>query len=142
MRRMGGMQGIMSLLPGIGRMKDQMANAGLDDRMLKRQEAIILSMTREERRNPDVLNGSRRKRIAKGSGVEVSEVNKLLKMHRQMADVMKKMGKGKGLMNALFGGSMPRMPGGGTLPGLGGQAMGGQALPPGLTLPPGFPGKK
>jgi len=142
MRRMGGMQGIMSLLPGIGRMKDQMATAGLDDRMLKRQEAIILSMTREERRNPDVLNGSRRKRIAKGSGVEVSEVNKLLKMHRQMADVMKKMGKGKGLMSALFGGSMPRMPGGGTLPGLGGQAMGGQALPPGLTLPPGFPGKK
>jgi signal recognition particle subunit SRP54 len=138
MRRMGGMQGIMTLLPGIGRMKDQMANAGFDDRMLKRQEAIILSMTREERRNPDVLNGSRRKRIARGSGVEVSEVNKLLKMHRQMADVMKKMGKGKGLMSALFGGSMPRMPGAAGLPGLGGQA----ALPPGLTLPPGFPGKK
>jgi len=64
-------------------------------------------------------------------------VNKLLKMHRQMADVMKKMGKGKGLMSALFGGSMPRMPGAAGLPGLG-----GQALPPGLTLPPGFPGKK
>ncbi len=137
MRRMGGMQGIMSLLPGIGRMKDQMANAGFDDRMLKRQEAIILSMTKEERRDPDVLNGSRRKRIARGSGVEVSEVNKLLKMHRQMADVMKKMGKGKGLMSALFGGSMPRMPAAAGLPGLG-----GQALPPGLTLPPGFPGKK
>lgn len=136
MRRMGGMQGIMSLLPGIGRMKDQMATAGFDDRMLKRQEAIIMSMTKEERRDPDVLNGSRRKRIARGSGVEVSEVNKLLKMHRQMADVMKKMGKGKGLMSALFGGSMPRMPPAG-LPGLG-----GQALPPGLTLPPGFPGKK
>ena len=136
MRRMGGMQGIMSLLPGIGRMKDQMATAGFDDRMLKRQEAIIMSMTKEERRDPDVLNGSRRKRIARGSGVEVSEVNKLLKMHRQMADVMKKMGKGKGLMSALFGGSMPRMPTAG-LPGLG-----GQALPPGLTLPPGFPGKK
>jgi signal recognition particle subunit SRP54 len=137
MRRMGGMQGIMSLLPGIGRMKDQLATAGLDDRVLKRQEAIILSMTKEERRDPDVLNGSRRKRIARGSGVEVSEVNKLLKMHRQMADVMKKMGKGKGLMSALFGGSMPRMPGAAGLPGLG-----GQALPPGLTLPPGFPGKK
>ena len=137
MRRMGGMQGIMGMLPGIGKMKDQLATAGLDDKMLKRQEAIILSMTREERRNPDVLNGSRRKRIAAGSGVEVSEVNKLLKMHRQMSDVMKKMGKGKGLMSALFGGSMPKMPGGASLPGLG-----GQALPPGMKLPPGFPGKK
>jgi signal recognition particle subunit SRP54 len=137
MRRMGGMQGIMGMLPGIGKMKDQLATAGLDDKMLKRQEAIILSMTREERRNPDVLNGSRRKRIAAGSGVEVSEVNKLLKMHRQMADVMKKMGKGKGLMSALFGGSMPKMPGGASLPGLG-----GQGLPPGMKLPPGFPGKK
>ncbi|MEQ1753474.1 MAG: signal recognition particle protein [Micropepsaceae bacterium] len=137
MRRMGGMQGILGMLPGIGRMKDQLATAGLDDRMLKRQEAIILSMTRKERSNPDVLNGSRRKRIAMGSGVEVSEVNKLLKMHRQMSDVMKKMGKGKGLMSSLFGGGMPKMPGGGTLPGLG-----GQGLPPGLKLPPGFPGKK
>jgi len=137
MRRMGGMQGIMGMLPGIGKMKDQLATAGLDDKMLKRQEAIILSMTREERRNPDVLNGSRRKRIAAGSGVEVSEVNKLLKMHRQMSDVMKKMGKGKGLMSALFGGSMPKMPGGATLPGLGGPSM-----QPGMKLPPGFPGKK
>jgi signal recognition particle subunit SRP54 len=125
------------MLPGIGRMKDQMATAGLDDKMLKRQEAIILSMTKQERRDPDVLNGSRRKRIAKGSGVEVSEVNKLLKMHRQMSDVMKKMGKGKGLMSALFGGSMPKLPSGATLPGLGGPAMS-----PGLKLPPGFPGKK
>ena len=137
MRRMGGMQGILGMLPGIGRMKDQLATAGLDDRMLKRQEAIILSMTREERRDPDVLNGSRRKRIARGSGVEVSEVNKLLKMHRQMSDVMKKMGKGKGMMNALFGGNTPKFPPGVSLPGLG-----GQALPPGLRLPPGFPGKK
>lgn len=137
MRRMGGMQGILGMLPGIGRMKDQMATAGLDDKMLKRQEAIILSMTKQERRDPDVLNGSRRKRIAKGSGVEVSEVNKLLKMHRQMSDVMKKMGKGKGLMSALFGGSIPKLPSGATLPGLGGPAMS-----PGLKLPPGFPGKK
>jgi len=141
MRRMGGMQGIIGMLPGIGKMKDQLASAGMDDRMLKRQEAIILSMTKQERRDPDVLNGSRRKRIAKGSGVEVSEVNKLLKMHRQMADVMKQMGKGKGLMGALFGGGMPKMPpggmmGGGGLPGLGG------GMPPGMKLPPGFPGKK
>ena len=137
MRRMGGMQGILGMLPGIGKMKDQLASAGMDDKMLKRQEAIILSMTKEERKTPDVLNGSRRKRIAKGSGVEVSEVNKLLKMHRQMADVMKKMGKGKGMMSALFGGNMPKMPSGVALPGLGGQGM-----TPGLKLPPGFPGKR
>ena len=68
MRRMGGMQGILGMLPGIGKMKDQMATAGLDDKMLKRQEAIILSMTKEERTKPDVLNGSRRKRIAQGLG--------------------------------------------------------------------------
>ena len=140
MRRMGGMQGILGMLPGIGKMKDQLATAGLDDRMLKRQEAIILSMTKDERKTPDLLNGSRRKRIARGSGVDVAEVNKLLKMHRQMSDVMKKMGKGKGLMSALFGGSAPKMPGGaggGQLPGLGGGGMG-----QGFRLPSWFPGKK
>ena len=137
MRRMGGMQGILTMLPGIGKMKDQLATAGLDDKMLKRQEAIILSMTRQERQKPDVLNGSRRRRIAKGSGVEVSEVNKLLKMHRQMSDVMKKMGKGKGLMSALFGGAAPKMPSGAALPGLGGAGM-----TPGFKLPPGFHGKR
>lgn len=137
MRRMGGMQGILTMLPGIGKMKDQLATAGLDDKMLKRQEAIILSMTRQERQKPDVLNGSRRRRIAKGSGVEVSEVNKLLKMHRQMSDVMKKMGKGKGLMSALFGGAAPKMPSGAALPGLGGAGM-----TPGFKFPPGFPGKR
>jgi signal recognition particle subunit SRP54 len=107
--------------------------------MLKRQEAIISSMTKQERRNPDVLNGSRRKRIAMGAGTEVSEVNKLLKMHRTMADVMKKMGKGKGLMSALFGGAAPKLPPGAALPGLGGGQM---QLPPGMKLPPGFGGKR
>ncbi len=144
MRRMGGMQGILGMLPGVAKAKDQLAAAGMDDSMLKRQEAIILSMTKEERAKPDVLNGSRRKRIAKGSGVDVSEVNKLMKMHRQMADVMKKMGKGKGLMSALFGGRAPQMPPGGGLPGLGGGGMGGAGmqLPPGMKLPPGFGGKR
>jgi signal recognition particle subunit SRP54 len=144
MRRMGGMQGIMGMLPGVAKAKDQLAAAGMDDKLLKRQEAIISSMTKEERRNPDVLNGSRRKRIAKGSGVDVSEVNKLMKMHRTMADVMKKMGKGKGLMSALFGGRGPAMPPGG-LPGLGGGGLGGAGplqLPPGMKLPPGFGGKR
>jgi signal recognition particle subunit SRP54 len=118
MRNMGGMQGLLSMLPGVGKVKDQLAAAGLDDKLIKRQEAIIHSMTKVERAKPDVINGSRRKRIAAGSGTEVSEVNKLLKMHRQMSDMMKKMGK--------MGGRMP--------PGIGG--MGGMPqLPPGM-----FPG--
>jgi signal recognition particle subunit SRP54 len=123
MRRMGGLQGVMAMLPGVGKIKDQLDSAGFDESMLKRQEAIVSSMTKQERTKPDVLNGSRRKRIAKGAGVEVSEVNKLLKMHRQMADVMKSMAKNKGLLSRLTG-AMP---------------MGG-GLPPGMKLPPGFPG--
>ena len=109
MRKMGGMQGLLGMLPGVGRLKDQLAAAGLDDRLLKRQEAIISSMTRNERSKPDVINGSRRKRIAAGAGVDVSEVNKVIKMQRQMADVMKKIGKGgRGLMQSL-GGVNPQM---------------------------------
>jgi len=124
MRKMGGMQGLLGMLPGIGKVKDQLAAAGLDDRILKRQEAIIGSMTKEERLEPDIINGSRRKRIASGAGVEVSDVNKILKMQRQMSDVMKKMGKGgRGMMSAL-GGMNPQ-----ALSGLGG-------------LPPGFGGKR
>jgi signal recognition particle subunit SRP54 len=109
LQKMGGLGGIMGLLPGVGRMKQAMAGLDMDGKVLKRQEAIILSMTPEERRKPDVINGSRRKRIAKGAGVEVPEVNKLLKAHRQMADMMKKMGKGgmKGLMNAMGGAQGP-----------------------------------
>src|SRR6185437_2356658 len=76
-KKMGGMTGVLSMLPGVGKVKDQLAQAGLDDKILTRQEAIISSMTRKERANPDVLNGSRRKRIASGAGVEVSDVNKL-----------------------------------------------------------------
>ncbi len=112
MKKMGGMQGVLSMLPGVGKVKDQLAAAGLDDKILTRQEAIIQSMTKVERAKPDVINGSRRKRIASGAGVEVSEVNKLLKMHRQMSDMMKKMGKG-GRSNP-FGGmpgmGMPQLP--------------------------------
>jgi len=109
MRKLGGMQGVLSMLPGVGKVKDQLAAAGLDDKLLKRQEAIIQSMTKRERVKPDLINGSRRKRIAGGAGVEVSEVNKLLKMHRQMADMMKKMGKG-GRMPFGLGGGMPQLP--------------------------------
>ena len=107
MGKLGGMQGVLSMLPGVGKVKDQLAAAGFDDKMLKRQEAIISSMTKKERVKPDIINGSRRKRIATGAGVDVSDVNKLLKMHRQMSDVMKKIGKG-GRMP--FGGGMPQLP--------------------------------
>jgi signal recognition particle subunit SRP54 len=146
MRRMGGMQGMLGMLPGVGKMKQQLADANLDERLLKRQEAIIGSMTRAEKRDPKVLNASRKRRIAKGSGTEVQDVNRLIKMHRQMADVVKQMGKGKGLGALLGGGKgggMPAMPGGGkgALPGLGGPSQGG--LPglggPGTTNGPAVP---
>jgi signal recognition particle subunit SRP54 len=161
MQKMGGMQGLMGMMPGMGKMAKQVEDAGFDDKMLTRQIAMIQSMTKKERANPALLQASRKKRIAAGSGMEVSDLNKLLKMHRQMADMMKKMGKmGKGgmlkqAMKGMFGkGGMPdmndpqameeaakalggKLPGGlgGKLPGLGG----GMGLPPGLS---GFGKKK
>jgi len=98
--KMGGIGGIMGLLPGVAKMKEQFAAANIDEKVIKRQRAIILSMTPKERRNPDLLKASRKRRIASGSGVKVEEVNKLLKQHRGMADLMKSMGAGKrgGLM--------------------------------------------
>ena len=122
MQKMGGMGGMMGLMPGMGKMKDQMAAAGLDDRMLKRQLAIISSMTAKERSNPDILKHSRKKRIAAGSGTTAADINKLLKMHRQMADVMKTMGKGKGgMMGKMMGGLAGKM----GLGGMGGGMPGG-----------------
>jgi len=111
MSKLGGMKGVLAMLPGVGKIKDQLATAGLDDSILKRQEAIILSMTKTERVKPDLINGSRRKRIASGAGVEVQDVNKLLKMHRQMSDMMKRMGKMGGKMPfGMGGGGMPQLP--------------------------------
>jgi signal recognition particle subunit SRP54 len=141
MQKMGGMQGVMGMLPGMAKMSKQMDEAGLDDRMLRRQVALIDSMTKRERRNPELLQASRKRRIAAGAGLEVQDLNRLLKMHRQMADVMKKMGgmgkKGllRGGLGALFGkgGGMPGLPGGGG-------AMPPMAPPPGLALPPGLSG--
>jgi signal recognition particle subunit SRP54 len=101
-------------------MKDQMAAAGLDDRMFGRQLAIISSMTKKERANPDILKHSRKKRIAAGSGTDAAEINKLLKMHRGMADMMKAMGgkgKGAGMMRGLMGGMAQKMGLGGLMPG-------------------------
>jgi signal recognition particle subunit SRP54 len=121
MQKIGGMSGVMGLLPGIGKMKKQIDAMGMDDSVFRRQAAIISSMTRAERKNPDVLKASRKKRVAAGSGTRVEEVNKLLKMHRQMSDMMKQMGKGKGMF-ARMGGmmGMPGIPGAGGGPGGGG----------------------
>lgn len=104
MQKLGGMSGVLGMLPGVGKIKKQLEGADLDSTVLKRQSAIIDSMTVQERRNPKVLNASRRKRIAAGSGTQVQDVNRLLKMHLQMADMMKKMGRGKGLLGKMFGG--------------------------------------
>lgn len=157
MQQMGGMESVMGMLPGMKKMSKQVEQAGLDDSLLKRQIALIQSMTKKERANPQLLQASRKKRIAAGAGLEVSELNKLLKMQRQMADVMKKMGKmGKGGMlkqaMKMFGGkgglppemgdpaaieaAQKQLQSGGGLPGLGGHGMG---LPPGLS---GFGKKK
>ncbi len=148
MQAMGGMSGLMGMLPGIAKMKNQLAQANIDETIVKRQMAIIDSMTPKERRNPDILKHSRKKRIAAGSGTKAEDINKLLKMHRTMADMMKAMGKGKrgalgglGQMLGFGGGGMPspeemqklaqQMPGG--LPGGG--------LPPNMPgLPPNMPG--
>lgn len=167
MTNMGGLSGLMGMMPGIAKMKNQLASANLDDKVLKRQIAVIDSMTRQERKNPDILKASRKKRIAAGAGLKVEEVNKVLKMHRNMADMMKAMGQGKrgpmaGMAQAMgFGGGagMPspeqlrqladKMPGGGMpgqmpslpkeFPGLGGL---GKPTLPGLGGFPGFGKKK
>jgi signal recognition particle subunit SRP54 len=113
MKKMGGMGGLMSMMPGVGQLKKAMAGANVDEKVFDRQVAIINSMTKKERANPDLLNASRRKRIAAGSGVEVSDVNKLMKQHRQMADMMKKVSKGgMGSLAGMFGGKMGGMLGG------------------------------
>jgi len=114
MANMGGISGLMGMMPGIAKMKNQIASAGIDDKIIKRQVALIDSMTRGERKNPDILKASRKKRIAAGAGGKVEDLNKLLKMHRNMADMMKAMGSGKrgpmaGIAQAMGfgGGGMP-----------------------------------
>ena len=152
LKRMGGMGSIMKMLPGLGKMADQIDGANIDNSIMKRQEAIILSMTKQERAKPALLNASRRKRIAAGSGVTVQDVNKLVKQYEQMETVMKKMrkmGMG-GMMSAMKGfmgkddqdklealreeqglppmpmSGMPGMPGAGMgMPGFGGFQRGG-----------------
>ena len=94
MKKMGGIEGILSFLPGVSKIKSQMDKAGVDEKIVTQNEAIILSMTKNERENPKIINGSRRKRIANGSGTDVATINKLLKQFKQMTDMMKKMSKG------------------------------------------------
>lgn len=156
MQKLGGMGGVLGMLPGVGKLKKQLSAAQMDDSIFKRQAAIISSMTRAERRNPKLLNASRKRRVAAGSGTSVQEINKLLKMHIQMAGMMKKMGR-SGMLKGMFGGGAPdpaalmeQMP-----KDAGGLPSGGlpdltKGLPPGMPgglpglggLPPGFPGKK
>jgi signal recognition particle subunit SRP54 len=145
MEKMGGMEGLMGLLPGVQKVKKQIAEANISDRMIKRQRAIIGSMTKVERKKPDILQASRKRRIAAGAGVDVAEVNRLLKQHRQMQDAFKFMAKdgGRNLarMAGMFGGGgMDRLKamGGGKPP----SADAAQGLPPGLTggAPSNLPG--
>ena len=107
LQKMGGFGGLMGMLPGIGKMQKQIAAAGIDDSMIKRQEAIILSMTKKERISVGLLNASRRKRIAAGSGTSVQEVNRLVKQYQDMARMMKKLGgkTGAAAMKAMLGGA-------------------------------------
>jgi len=158
MLKMGGMEGVMGMMPGMAKMKKQVEAAGLDDRIVRHQIALIQSMTKAERANPQILQASRKKRIAAGAGMDVAELNRLLKQHRQMADMMKKVGKmGKAGMlkslRGLMGGKMPseadmaaaqaklgNMPGLGGLGGPGGGLPGGLPGLGGAQLPPGLSG--
>jgi signal recognition particle subunit SRP54 len=103
MRRLGGMSGVLGLLPGVGKFKKQLEGVDLDNLVLKRQLAIIGSMTPFERRNPKVMNASRKRRVARGSGARVEDINRLLKMHLQMSDMMKKVGRNPGMFGKMFG---------------------------------------
>jgi signal recognition particle subunit SRP54 len=150
MVKMGGMSAMMGMMPGMGGMAKKAEAAGINDKMLVHQIALIQSMTKKERANPDLLAASRKKRIAAGAGLEVSDLNKLLKQHQQMADMMKKLGKG-GMMKQAIAQMMGK---GGGMPdpstmspdqmaelakGMGqGMNMGG--MPRGLTLPAGLSG--
>ena len=110
LQKMGGLDSILGMLPGIGKMQKQIAEAKIDQKLLKRQQAIISSMTKQERRKPEIIKASRKQRIASGSGTTVSEVNKLLKQHQEMQRMMKQMTKlgKKGLMRHGLSALMPR----------------------------------
>tara|TARA_B100001027_G_scaffold59487_1_gene40158 strand:- start:1665 stop:3026 length:1362 start_codon:yes stop_codon:yes gene_type:complete len=104
MKKVGGMNNVLSMMPGVSKMKKKIDESNLDEGLLNKQEAIILAMTPNERDNPKIIGGSRKKRIANGSGTDISIVNKLLKQHKMMTNVMKKMSKGgRGALQGLDG---------------------------------------
>ena len=153
MLKMGGMQSIMGMMPGMGGMAKAAEKAGFDDKMLRRQIALIQSMTKRERANPDMLQASRKRRIAAGAGLEVSELNRLLKQHKQMADMMKKVGKGgamKAAIQQMMGGKGGAEGGLGDLKNMDSDQLekaalamkqgAGMGLPRGMTLPSGLSG--
>jgi signal recognition particle subunit SRP54 len=140
MQKMGGLGMLAGMMPGMKKAKQAMAESGVDDRVLLHMDAIIGSMTAKERQRPELMNAKRKKRVAAGSGTQVQDVNKLLKMHQEMGRAMKqlrKLGGAKGLASLFgkggMGGGALGAPGAGGLPGLGGPGMGGGAqLPPDL----------
>jgi len=159
MKKLGGMQGLMGMMPGVAKAKKQLAEANIDDRHIDRQIAIVRSMTAKERKYPKLLNASRKRRVAAGSGVEVQEINRLLKQHQQMEGMMKKVKK-MAKKGGFPGMGMPGMggmgmPGMGKLPkgmsqadleamakeAAGGKGLGNLLGGKGGGLPPGFPGK-
>ena len=110
--KMGGLGGVLAMLPGVGKLQKQMASAGVDDKSIARQVAIIQSMTTQERKSPKLLNASRKRRVASGSGTTAQEINRLLKQQMEMSRMMKKVGKMGGLkgLGSLFGGGDPMQP--------------------------------
>ncbi len=126
MQKMGDLKGIMGMIPGLGAAAKQIAASKIDDNAVKRQEAIILSMTPKERRNPDLIKASRKQRIATGSGTGVSDVNKLLKQHQDMSGMMRRLKKmgGLGALGAMMGKGLPGM-----MPGMRGPGMGSGGPP-------------
>ena len=147
MRNLGGMGGLLDKLPGMNAASVQQAMAGgAPEKQMKRMEAIIQSMTPAERHKPDLINGSRKRRIANGSGTTIQDVNRVLKQHVQMAKMMKKFSSPSGMMKMMRGmqgklppGMLDDMPGMGKLPG---GAKNAPSMPglPGLGGPAGFPG--
>ncbi|MFL6862388.1 MAG: signal recognition particle protein, partial [Allosphingosinicella sp.] len=145
MRRMGGIGALAGMLPGMKKAQAAMAQSGVDNKVLVHLDAIIGSMTPKERGRPELMNAKRKIRVAKGSGTTVQEVNRLLKMHQEMAGAMKKIRKmgGLGKLGALFGGGgmggggLGGM-GGGGMPGGGAGGLGGLGGSAPMNLPPGF----
>ena len=122
MKKLGSLEGILKMIPGMGALRDKLGQMSVPEKDMARIEAIISSMTMKERRNPDVINGSRRARIAKGSGTTVQEVNQLLRNFEQMREMMKRVMN----MGKPGGGRMPRIPGMGGMGGMGGGPGGGR----------------